>query len=250
MSGHSKWAGIKHKKAAEDKKRGKIFSKLSKAITVAAKEKGGDSDKNPQLRLYIDKAKQANMPNENIERAIKKGTGELEGVQYERMFFEGYGPGGVAVLIDALSDNKNRTAAEIRHIFSRKNASMAGAGSVNWQFEKKGLIILGKHGLHEDEIMEIAIENGAEDFNTEDKNYEIITSVDNFEKVKNAIISNKDISVEVSELTMVPKNTVKVEGKTAKDLISLINELEDHDDVENVYANFDIPDSIIEEMTS
>jgi len=249
MSGHSKWAGIKHKKAAEDKKRGKIFSKLSRAISVAAAEGGGDPDTNPQLRLYIDKAKQANMPNDNIRRALKKGTGELPGVQYEHMIFEGYGPGGVAILIDALSDNKNRTSSEIRHIFTRRSCSLAGAGSVNWQFEKKGFIMVDRENIDEENLMEVAVDNGAEDFSVEKDRYEITTSVDDFENVKSSL-SEKSINIEASELTMIPKNLVKLDGKDAKDLLALINELEDHDDIQNVYANFDIPDEIIEGMIS
>jgi len=249
MSGHSKWHGIKHKKADEDRKRGKIFSKLSRAISVAARERGGDPDGNPQLRTYIEKAKQANMPNENIQRAIKKGTGELPGVQYEHMIFEGYGLGGVAILIDALSDNKNRTSSEIRHIFSKRNSNLAGAGSVNWQFKKEGLMIVNKENVDEEELMEVVIENGAKDFNVEKDRYEIITPVDKFEVIKNSL-DDKGIKIDVSELTMIPTNTIKLEGKKAKDLLMLINELEDHDDVQNVYANFDIPDEIIEELTS
>ena len=249
MSGHSKWAGIKHKKAAEDKKRGKIFSKLSRAISVAASEGGGDPVTNPQLRLYIDKAKQANMPNDNIQRAVKKGTGELPGVQYEHMIFEGYGPGGVAILIDALSDNRNRTSSEIRHIFTRRSCSLAGAGSVNWQFEKKGFIMVAKEGIDEENLMEIAIDNGAEDFSAEKDRYEIVTSVDDFENIKNSL-GQENISLEASELTMIPKNVIKLDGKDANDLLTLINELEDHDDIQNVYANFDIPDEIIENMIS
>lgn len=247
MSGHSKWHSIKHQKAAEDKKKGKIFSKLSRAISSAAKENGGDPDTNPQLRTYIEKAKDANMPNENIDRAIKKGTGELPGVDYEPMVFEGYGPGGVAILIDVLSDNRNRTSSELRNIFSNRDSSLADAGSVNWLFEKKGLIIVNKKETNEDEIMEIVVENGAEDISVEKDRFEIITSPGELEDIKKAI-NEENIDVEVSEITMIPNNTIKLKGKKARGLLKLVNDLEEHDDVQNIYANFDIPDEIIENM--
>lgn len=247
MSGHSKWASIKHKKAALDAKRGRLFSKLIREITVAAKDGGGSPDTNPRLRTAIDRAKDANMPQDNIEKAIKRGTGELPGVVYEPCIFEGYGPGGVAIMVEALTDNKNRTSAEVRNIFSKKGGNMAGGGSVAWIFNKKGYILLDKNQISEDELFSLAIDAGAEDIKTGEKNYEIFSDPKDFENLKNSL-KMKNLTWEVAELTMLPSSTVKVSGNQAKQLLSLIETLEDHDDVQRVYANFDIPDTILEEM--
>jgi YebC/PmpR family DNA-binding regulatory protein len=248
MSGHSKWASIKHKKAATDSKRGKLFTKLIKELTVSAREGGGDPDANPRLRLAVQKAKDANMPKDNIEKAIKKGTGELPGVVYESMVYEGYGPSGVAILVDVLTDNKNRAAAEVRSIFTKKNGNMAGAGSVAWQFKQKGLIIVAKDKSDEDKLMNIILDNGAEDMKTETDSYEISTQPRDFEAVKKAI-ENNNIEISSAELTMIPDSTVNISDKSvAQQVLGLISALEDNDDVQNVYANFDIPDAILSEL--
>lgn len=248
MSGHSKWAGIKHKKALVDAKRGKLFSKLTKEIIVAAKTGGGSVDTNPRLRLAIAKAKEANMPGENIERAIKKGTGELPGVNYEQVSYEGYGPGGVAIVVEALTDNKNRTTSEIRNIFSKKGGNLAGAGSVNWLFHRKGFIVVNKSKVEEDKLISIAIENGAEDLKTEQDSYEIFTDIKDYEKVRAALKDN-NIDWEAAEITMIPSSYVNLQGSQAEQVLNLVESLEDHDDVQNVYANFDIPDEILQQHT-
>ena len=244
MSGHSKWASIKHKKAATDAERGKIFTKFIKEITVAARRGGGDPNTNPRLRTAIDRAKQSNMPADNIERAIKKGTGELEGVTYEEFTIEGYGPGGVAIMVELLTDNKNRTTADIRNIFSKKNGNVAGAGSVSWIFEKKGYMEVEKTAASEDKIMSIVLDAGAQDMETEEDIYTIITDPKDFEAVKKSLEDN-NIKAETAEITMVPKSTVKLTGDEAKQILALVDDLEDSDDVQNVYANFDVPDEII-----
>lgn len=246
MSGHSKWASIKHKKAATDVKRGKIFSKIAKEITISAKGGGGDLDANPRLRLAVNKAKSVNMPTDNIDRAIKKGTGELPGVSYEEISYEGYGPKGVAFIVEALTDNKNRAAAEIRNIFSKKGGNMAGPGSVSWMFTKKGFIMVKDSLADEDKVFTIALDSGAEDIKTESPLYEITTSVAAFEKVKNSL-EEASIPVESAEITMIPSSSIKVEGDDAKQVLALIDLLEDYDDVQNVYANFDIPDEFFKE---
>ncbi len=243
MSGHSKWATIKHKKAATDAKRGSLFTKLIKEITVAARN-GGNPDANPRLRVAIDRAKDASMPQDNIERAIKKGTGELEGVSYEDMALEGYGPSGVAIYIEALTDNRNRTTSEIRTIFTKKGGNMAGAGSVSWMFEKKGYIVVSNKTIDEDRLMGIVLDAGAEDMVTEEENYAVKTSQQDFFKVKKAIEDNK-IKVESAEITLIPKSTVKLAGEEAKKVLDLVDALEEHEDVQNVYANFDVPDELI-----
>ncbi|MEA3560664.1 MAG: YebC/PmpR family DNA-binding transcriptional regulator [Candidatus Omnitrophota bacterium] len=245
MSGHSKWAGIKHKKALIDAKRGKLFSKLIKEITVAARQGGGNIDVNIRLRTAVGSAKDANMPAENIKRAIKKGTGELPGVSYEDVTYEGYGPGGVAIMLECLTDNKNRTTAEIRNIFSKKGGNLAGTGSVSWIFQRKGLIIVDKKEIEEDRLMSVILEAGAEDLRTEGDVYEIITGHTDLDKVKKVIVA-KGLKYTVAELTMDPKSTVKVDGAAAKQVLGLVESLEDNDDVQHVYANFDIPDTIIE----
>jgi len=247
MSGHSKWAGIKHKKAAQDAKKGAIFTKVIREITTAAREGGGNPDMNARLRAAIDKAKEANMPSDNVKQAIKRGTGELPGVTYETCLFEGYGPGGVAILVETLTDNKNRTSAEVRNIFTKKNGNLAGSGSVAWQFHKKGYILVDKGKVSEDDLFALAVEAGAEDMKSEGKNYEITCAQKDFENVKNALKS-KNIEWSLAELTMIPTSTVKVSGSDAKLLLTLVESLEDHDDVQHVYANFDIPDEILEEM--
>lgn len=246
MSGHSKWATIKHKKAALDSKRGKLFTKLIREICVAARNGGSDTTTNPRLRLAVQKAKDANMPSDNIDRAIKKGTGELEGMTLEEITYEGYGPGGVALLAMALTDNKNRTTSEIRNIFSKKNGNMAGQGAVNWIFEKKGYMVVDKASIEEDKLMSIALDAGAEDFQVEDSSYSITTGPNEFEAIKKAI-EDKGVKFDLAEISMLPKNTVKVTGDDAKKVLALVEELEDHDDVQNVYANFDIDESEIAE---
>ncbi|MBU4149304.1 MAG: YebC/PmpR family DNA-binding transcriptional regulator [Candidatus Omnitrophica bacterium] len=245
MSGHSKWASIKHKKAATDAKRGKLFTKLIKEITVAARRGGGDIDKNPSLRTAIDRAKQANMPADNIDRAVKKGTGELEGVNYEEFTMEGYGPGGVAIMVELLTDNRNRTTADIRNIFSKKNGSLAGAGSVSWMFEKKGYLEVEKSSAPEDKVMSVVLDAGAQDMETGDDSYFITTDPRDFEAVKKALEDN-NIKTASAEITMIPKNTIQLKGDDAKQILGIMEALEDHDDSQNVYANFDIPDDIVE----
>jgi YebC/PmpR family DNA-binding regulatory protein len=245
MSGHSKWATIKHKKAATDAKRGQLFTKLIKEITIAARG-GGKPETNPRLRVAIERAKEASMPADNIDRAVKKGTGELEGVSYEDVTLEGYGPGGVAIYIEGVSDNKNRTTSEVRTIFSKKGGNMAGAGSVAWMFEKKGYIVVSKSAIDEDKLMGIALDAGAEDLVVEDENYAVKTAAADFLKVKKALDDNK-IKTEDAEITFLPKSTVKVTGEDAKKVLDLVDAIEEHEDVQHVYANFDIPDDMIKE---
>jgi len=247
MSGHSKWASIKHKKGAADAKRGRVFTKLIREITVAAREGGGNPDMNPSLRTAITRANDANMPKDNIDKAIKKGTGELPGVTYESCAFEGYGPGGVAIIVEALTDNKNRASAEIRNIFSKRGGNMAGVGSVAWIFTSKGYILIDKAQINEDELFSVSVDAGAEDVKAGDKNYEVFCDPKDFEGVK-AAFKTKGIKWETAELAKVPNSTIKITGNEAKQLLSLIETLEDHDDVQKVYANFDIPDEVLEEM--
>lgn len=247
MSGHSKWASIKHKKAAIDAKRGKLFSRISKEITVAAKVGGGDADMNPRLRTAIAAAKAANMPSDNIDRAVKKGTGELPGVTYEECFYEGYGPGGVAILIEVMTDNKNRTTAEIRSIFTKRNGNMASANAVAWMFKKKGYLVVKKDKVEEDTLLSIALDAGAEDVKTEDDLYEVITQPHDFEVVQKALADNK-IPAESAEVTMLPTTTVRLAEKEARQVLDLVDAIEDHDDVQHVYANFDIPDDIMKKL--
>ena len=248
MSGHSKWATIKHKKGAADAARGKVFSKLTREITVAAKAGGGDPDSNPRLRTVILKAKEANMPSDNVTRAIKKGTGELPGVSYEETTYEAYGPGGVAVLIEVLTDNKNRTSAEIRSVITKQGGSMAGAGSVSYLFTKKGYLTVAKGTVDEEKLFTIATDAGAEDFNAEADEYEITVPVSAFEAVKKALDQNK-IKPTVSEVTMLPTSTIPLGEKEAKTVVNLVQALEDHDDVQNVYSNFDISDEILSKIS-
>ena len=245
MSGHSKWATIKHKKAATDAKRGSLFTKLIKEITVAARG-GGNPDTNPRLRVAIERGKEASMPADNIERAIKKGTGELEGVSYEDITLEGYGPGGVAIYVEGVSDNKNRTTSEVRTIFTKKGGNMAGAGSVAWMFEKKGYIVVSKKTIDEDKLMGIVLDAGAEDMVTEEENYAITTPPTDLFKIKKALDDNS-IKTESAEITLIPKSSVNVTGEDAKKVLDLVNNLEEHEDVQHVYANFDIPDDLLKE---
>lgn len=248
MSGHSKWATIKHKKGALDAKRGALFTKLIKEITVAAKNGGGSLDSNPRLRTVVAKAKEANMPSDNIDRAIKKGTGELPGVIYEEVTYEGYGPGGVAILIEALTDNKNRTASEIRNMLEKRGGSMSGAGSVAWQFQTKGFIVVKKEVMDEERLMTIALDAGASDFNTQADSYEITTEPPDFEKVKKALTDAK-IPMVSGEVTRLPSAMVKISGvNEAKNVLALVETLEEHEDVQNVYSNLDVPDEILQQL--
>jgi YebC/PmpR family DNA-binding regulatory protein len=242
MSGHSKWHSIKHKKGALDAKRGKLFTKFIKEITVAARSGGGDPDGNARLRKAILDAKAGNMPNDTIERAIRRGTGEEEGVNYEEITYEGYGPRGVALLIEAMTDNRNRTVAEIRHLFSKNGGNLGESGSVGWMFEKKGYIVVDKAAKAEDELFELAIDAGAEDLRDDEENFEIITSQDKFEGVL-AAVKSAGIEPQVSEITMVPQNYIKLEGQEARQMLKLMEALEDHDDVQKVSANFDISEA-------
>jgi len=245
MSGHSKWSTIRHKKGAADAKRGKIFTKLIKEIMVSARMGGGDMIANPRLRAAVTAAKAENMPKDNIERAIKKGTGDMEGVSYEEINYEGYGPGGVAVLVDVMTDNRNRAASDIRHIFSRNGGNLGEAGCVAWMFSKKGSIVFSKEKVSEEEIMEVALDAGGEDVRDQGDQYEVTTNIEDFVSVKTAF-DEKGFNYELAEITMVPQTTVRIEDeKQAQQLIKLMDALEDSDDVQNAYANFDIPDEIL-----
>jgi len=247
MSGHSKWSSIKHKKGATDAKRGKIFTKLIKEITVVARTGGGDPDANPRLRTAIAAAKSENMPKDNIERAIKKGTGELEGVNYEESTYEGYGPGGAAVFIESVTDNKNRAVADIRHIFSKNGGNLGENGCVAWMFDKKGYIAIEKKAVDEDSLMETAIEAGAEDVREDNGSFEIITEPDDFESVKAAIDKAAILYID-AEVTMLPQSTTNLEGRQALQMVKLMEALEDCDDVQKVYTNADIPEEIVNNM--
>jgi len=245
MSGHSKWATIKHKKAAADSKRGRIFTRLIKEITVAARIGGGDQTGNPRLRTAVLAAKEANMPADNITRAIKKGTGELEGVTYEEVTFEGYGPGGVAIILNVVTDNKNRTLPEIRHMFTKYGGNLGDHNSVSWMFEKKGYIVIGPSALTEDDLVELVLEAGGDDVRSDGENFELISSPEQFEPVLN-VVKSKNLPVLHSEVKMLPKTTVRAEGSVAKRVLGFIEVLEDHEDVQNVWANFDIDEADME----
>jgi YebC/PmpR family DNA-binding regulatory protein len=248
MAGHSKWANIKHRKGAADAKRAKVFSKFIKELTIAARMGGSDPDANPRLRLAIDRAKGQSMPKDNIERAIKKGAGELEGAAYEEISYEGYGQAGVALVVDCTTDNKNRTVAEIRHTFSRKGGNLGESGSVAWMFEKKGVITIEADTISEEELFEKAIEAGAEDLANEGDFFTITTSFEGFHGVNDAL-QKQELKIKDAEIQMVPKNTVKVEdAETAGKVLNLIEALEDNDDVQNVWANFDIDDAVMEKL--
>jgi len=246
MAGHSKWANIKHRKGAQDAKRGKIFTKLIKEITIAARIGGGDLEANARLRLAVDKAKQSNMPKDNIERAIKKGTGDLDGVTYEEGIFEGYGPGGVAVIVEFMTDNRTRTVADVRHAFNKYGGSLGVSGSVAFMFDRKGQIIFNADNDF-DTIFEAALEAGAEDVKDEDGVIEVITDPAEFENVRNTL-TQQGLEFESAEVTMIPQNMNPVEGKQAESLMKMIDVLEDNDDVQNVYANFDISDEEMERI--
>jgi YebC/PmpR family DNA-binding regulatory protein len=241
MSGHSKWATIKRKKAATDAKRGKIFTRLIKEITIAARHGGGDPDGNPRLRLGIDNAKAANMPADNIERAIKKATGELEGTTFHEVMYEGYGPGGIAMLIEAATDNKNRTFNEVRHIFTKNNCALGEVNSVAWMFEHKGVISVKRDGKSEDDMMEIILDTGADDLHTEEDFFEVVTALESFERVRKDLIAKK-LNIENASLQWVAKNLVAVSGENAEKLMKLIETIEECEDVQNVFSNADFID--------
>ncbi len=244
MSGHSKWSSIKHKKAAKDAKRGKLFTKLIKEITVAARMGGGDMNANPRLRTAIIAAKAASMPNDNIDRAVKKGTGELEGVSYDEVQYEGYGPGGAAIMVQVLTDNKNRTVQEIRRLFAKHGGNLGESGCVAWMFDKKGLITVDKLKIEEERLVSLALDVGAEDVREEDGLFEVVTRPEDFEKVREYLERQK-VETVTAQVTMVPKSTVTLDEKYAEQILKLTEELEDHDDVQNVAANFDIPNELI-----
>ncbi len=248
MSGHSKWSQIKRKKEKTDQKRGRIFTHLIREITIAAREGGGDPEKNARLRAAITNARAANMPQSNIEKAIKKGTGELPGVNYEEVIYEGYGPNGVAILIEATTDNKNRTTSAVRHIFTRRGGNLGSSGCVSWMFHSKGLVQIPKDNVDEDTVMEIALNSGAEDVQDQEDVYEIITAPESVENVKTAF-EEKGVKVLSIETTKVPQTNVHIEGNAALKLLKLLEELENLEDVKNVYSNFDIPDSLIMEAS-
>ncbi len=249
MSGHSKWSTIKRKKGAIDAKRGKIFTRLIKEITVAARTGGGDPDGNPRLRAAITTAKTENMPKDNIARAIKKGTGEIAGEVYEEILYEGYGPGGVAVLVECMTDNRNRTVADIRHYFAKSNGNLGESGCVAWMFEKKGLIQVEKDKYTEEELMDLALEAGADDVVEEDSEFQILTEPEDFEAARDELV-DKGVEFTEASVTMIPKNTVEVtEEAPARALMKLLESLEDHDDVQNVHSNFDIDESLMEQIS-
>jgi YebC/PmpR family DNA-binding regulatory protein len=248
MSGHSKWATTKHKKAAADSKRGKAFTKLIKEITVAARMGGGDQDGNPRLRLAVQKSKEQNMPADNIKRAIMKGTGELPGVSYEEILYEAYGPGGTAILVEIMTDNKNRTVAEIRHIFSKHGGHMGEAGCVGWMFHKSGYILVEKSKADEERLMSLALDAGADDMKSDDpEQYEILTAPVELERVKKALEA-KGVPLALAEVTQIPQTYVKLEGKDAEQMLRLMEALDDHDDVQKVHANFDIAQEVMEKV--
>ena len=247
MSGHSKWSTIKHKKGAADAKRGKIFTKLIKEITVAARMGGGEIDSNPRLRTAVAAAKAQNMPKDNLERAIKKGTGDLEGVNYEEIMYEGYGPGGVAVFVECLTDNKNRTIADVRYIFSKAGGNIGTDGCVSWMFDKKGLITVAKEDSDENTLMELGIEAGAEDVKDEGDCFEIITDPADFDVVKEALEA-AGIKIEMAEVTMIPQTETRLEGKEAEQMVRFMEALDDCDDIQKFYTNADIPDEVFDAM--
>ncbi|MFO7989075.1 MAG: YebC/PmpR family DNA-binding transcriptional regulator [Thermodesulfobacteriota bacterium] len=247
MSGHSKWSTIKHKKGAADKKRGKIFTKLIKEITVAARMGGGDMEANPRLRQAVAAAKAQNMPKENFERAIKKGTGELEGVSYEEIIYEGYGPGGVAVMVECLTDNRNRTIADVRYMFSKAGGNVGTDGCVAWMFDKKGLIAVAKDAVDEDTLMELALDAGAEDIKDEGDVFEVITDPGDFEAVQ-AAVDDAGIACEMAEITRLPQTMTAVTGKEAEQMVRFMEALDDCDDVQQFYTNADIPDEVYDKF--
>jgi YebC/PmpR family DNA-binding regulatory protein len=249
MSGHSKWHSIKHKKAAADSKRGRIFTRLIKEMTAAARMGGGDPDANPRLRLAIATAKASNMPAENIKRAVMRGTGELPGVSYEDVNYEGYGPGGVAIFMHALTDNKNRTVAELRHILSKNGGNLGETGCVGWMFERKGYFVVEKSSVDEEKLLDLALSAGADDMREDGSNFEILTAPESFDTVRSALESAK-IATTAAEISMMPQNYIKLEGKNAQTMLKLMEALEDHEDIQNVWANFDIDESLLNEAAS
>lgn len=249
MSGHSKWSTIKRKKGKADAARGKIFTKLIKELTVAAREGGGDRDANARLRSAVQAAKAANMPASNIDKAIKKGTGELPGVSYDQVNYEGYGPGGVAVLVETLTDNKNRAVSDVRNIFARHGGNLGEVGCVGWMFDRRGVIQVDRGKVDEDQLLEIALEAGASDMSSEEDYFEVVTPFEKFDAVRKAL-EGKNIPMNQAELTMIPQTTIKLEGRQAEQMLKLMEELEDHDDVQKVYANFDIAIEIMEQMSA
>jgi YebC/PmpR family DNA-binding regulatory protein len=248
MSGHSKWASIRHKKSAVDAKRGKIFSRLIKEITVAARLGGGDPEGNARLRVAIQAAKAQNMPKDNIARAIKKGTGELAGTSYEEYNYEAYGPGGVALMMNCLTDNRNRTIADIKHIFERHGGNLGEPGCVSWIFEKRGLVVFEKDSVEEEKLLDLALEAGAEDIKESETQFEVLTDPADFESIKKAF-DDDGLSYSLAEISMIPQNTVKLEGRDAERVLSLLEALEENDDISHVYANFDIPDEVMEALS-
>ena len=248
MSGHSKWHSIRHKKGVVDARRGKLFTKLIKEITVATRLGGKDPDSNPRLRTAIAAARAENMPKENIDRSIKKGTGELGGSTYEEVTYEGYGPGGVAILVEVFTDNKNRAVADVRHLFERHGGSLGEAGCVSWMFAQKGLIVFRMDQVDEEKLFEVALDAGAEDIKEGEKEFEVITELSSFEQVKTGV-DNAGLSYTLAEITMIPKTTVNLDGKNAQQMLTLMELLEDNDDVNHVYANFDIPDEVMEAIS-
>ncbi|MEE9549988.1 MAG: YebC/PmpR family DNA-binding transcriptional regulator [Candidatus Binatia bacterium] len=248
MSGHSKWSSIKHKKAVKDARKGKLYTKLIKEISVAARIGGGDINSNPRLRTAVLTAKGASMPNENIDRAIKKGTGELEGVSYEEIHYEGYGAGGAAIMVTVLTDNKNRTVTEMRRLFTRYGGNLGESGCVAWMFDKKGLITVDKGQIEEDRLITLVLDGGAEDVREEDGLYEVVTTPEDFEKVRE-LLQQENVAMATAQITMVPKSTVALDEKHAEQALKLTEELEDHDDVQSVSANYDIPVEFIEKAS-
>jgi YebC/PmpR family DNA-binding regulatory protein len=249
MSGHSKWSSIKHKKGARDAKRGKLFTKLIKEITIAARLGGGDINANPRLRTAVLTARQQSMPNDNIDRAIKKGTGELGGGQLEQIIYEGYGAGGVAVIIDVFTDNRNRVVAELRYMLSRHGGNLGESGCVAWMFKKRGVISVEKGAVDEDKLIELALEAGADDVISEEEGYQVMTAPENFPAVRDAI-EKAGIAMAGAEVTMMPENTVKVSGRAAEQVLKMMEELEDHDDVQSVSSNFDIDDEVMAQFSA
>jgi len=247
MSGHSKWANIKHKKAAQDAKKGKIFTRLGKEITIAAREKGGDVEMNPRLRLAVQNAKAANMPSDNIKRAIQKGTGELAGVNYEEHIFEGYAPMGVAIILETVTDNKNRTYSEIKSQFSKLGGNLGETNSVAWNFDRKGVITIKTNEMSEEEILELVLEAGAEDMEYDEETSRVICAKDDFGDV-NKYFNDKNIELEESKLEYIPKNTVKIDNpEDARKVLKFIDHFEEHDDVQNVFSNFEMSEEVMEE---
>ncbi len=247
MSGHSKWHNIRLKKGKMDAERGKIFTRLSREIIMAARAGGGNPDANPRLRMAIQKAREHSMPQEKIRSAIMRGTGEIEGAHYEEITYEGYGPGGVAVLVECATDNRNRTVAELRTLFSKCGGNLGESGCVAWLFHPRGLISIPKDGYTEDQVLEAAIEAGAEEMKTEDDTYDVYTSPEEFARVRE-VLEARGFRIRSADLTMVPSSTVRLEGKTAEQMLRLMEQLEDHDDVQNVYANFDIEESVMAQL--